>query len=322
MVPLQELDRHDGFDVTFRDASDNLGPSTVTGRDLEGYDIIVGQRFNSHKGLEVWRRARTPFSRLVYDLDDDIWNINAENWAAYQLYRRGDIQDAIEHSAQVADLVTVTTPVLAEVFRSHGVSDVAVLPNYVPGWVPDLPRPARSRPAVGWQGGASHGADIALLADPVRRFLKRFPGWDLQLVGTDYRPTFKVKAERALFSSWIRVTEDPHGYFQSMDYDVALVPLCDNVFNASKSSLKALEHMARGIPVLASDCEVYRDVVKDGVNGFLIRYDHQWLSRMSELASDDALREKMSAAALATARERVIERHWWKWQNAYRSLFR
>src|SRR5437762_7282998 len=62
MVPLGELAKHDGFEVEYKTAGDQ-GPEkghavSVTQRDLEGYDVIVGQRFNHHSGLQVWRKAR------------------------------------------------------------------------------------------------------------------------------------------------------------------------------------------------------------------------------------------------------------------------
>jgi glycosyltransferase involved in cell wall biosynthesis len=331
-MPLQELAKHDGFEVTFADAGERDGRrSPVTRRDMEGYDVIVGQRLSKHEGLSAWRGARTPSSRLVYEIDDDVWTINAENWMAYHLFNRGDIQDAITHGAQVADLITVSTARLAEVMaEATGNRNIAVLPNHVPGWVLDMQRmPNRStrpwpaalaRPAIGWQGGASHGADVDLIADPVRRFLKRFPDWDLRLAGTDYRPTFKA-ADRAVYSKWVRVNDDPRGYYETMDFDIGLAPLLENKFNLSKSPVKAIEYNALGIPVLASAVEPYRGYVKDGVNGFLIRYEHDWLKRMTELASDDALRARMSEQSRQAARIWTIEQGYTLWADAYRKLF-
>lgn len=321
-LPLEELAKH-GFDVTFADSGEADGRrSPVTTSTLKGYDLIVGQRLNKHGGLSIWRGARTPSSRLVYEIDDDVFTVNTENWQAFSLFNREDIQDAITHHAEVADLITVTNSYLAEVMtRATGNRNVVILPNHVPGWVLDIQRPPRARPSVGWQGGASHGADVGLAADPVRRFLRDFPGWDLQLVGTDYRPTFRVPADRSSFTKWVRVNDDPRGFYETMNFDIGLAPLFDNEFNRSKSFLKPLEMNALGIPVLASDVEPYRGYVKDGVNGFLIRQDHEWLKRLRELASDDALREKMSLLSRECAREWVIETGWKLWAGAYGALF-
>jgi glycosyltransferase involved in cell wall biosynthesis len=325
-MPLAELGRHDGYDVTFADAGDDGHPPLITGSMLEGYDVITAQRWNKHDGLSVWRRARGPFSRLVYETDDDLFSVTPENWNAYHLYNQPGIQDAVTHAAETADLVTVSTEPLAQVMREVAGHDrVAVLPNAIPPWVTALPRHGHLRPRVGWQGGASHGVDIGQVASPVRRFLKRFPGWDLQLNGQDYRLTFAdagVPEDRMFHVGWVPVYDRPEQYYASIDFDIGLAPLWPTKFSASKSAIKAIEYGGRGIPTIASYCAAYRGVIEHGVNGFLVRHDHEWLKYLSELAGDDALREKMGAAALEMAGRHLITEHWTAWRDAYESMFR
>jgi glycosyltransferase involved in cell wall biosynthesis len=322
LAPLGELAAH-GHDVVFGDAGDDGHPHTLTLKDLLGYDVVIAQRWNKHEGLQVWRRARTPASRLVFELDDDLWSVTPENWVAYQLYQRPDIRDAVEHAAAVADLITVTTEPLAEVLREVSGNDrVAVLPNCVPAWALELPREEHPRPRIGWTGGASHGVDIGLIAEPARRFLKRFPGWDFVSGGTDYRDTIRAPADRMSYTDWVKVCDDPEGFYRAIDYDIGLAPLHETVFARSKSGIKVLEYAARGIPAIASDCEAYRPVIEHGVTGFLVKRDHEWLSYMSELAADPVLRAKMGEAARDLVRGRfLIGNRWPEWDAAYRNLF-
>ena len=328
LTPLRELAKHDGFEVHFTSGlqTDRLGQPVggVYLSDMDGYDVIVGQRFNSPDGLRVWRRARTPYSRLVYETDDDVFSVTMENFPAYSLYQREEIRDAVTHCMEVSDLVTVSTPHLAQVMREHsGQENIRVLPNYVPEFALDLERQRRDRPCIGWCGGASHGRDIHLAIPSARRFLKRFPGWDFHLIGTDYRKSVKgVARGRVPFTEWTHIADDPEGFYSSLDFDIALAPLLESDFARSKSGIKAVEAMSMGIPVIASDCEAYRDVITDGVNGFLVRRDHEWLKRMCDLASDDSLREKMGQAARESARAWTIEGNWQKWADAYRSLWK
>jgi glycosyltransferase involved in cell wall biosynthesis len=321
-VPLDAMARYGGYDVTFADAGDDGHPVSVTLDSLRGYDVVTGQRWNKHGGLPVWRGAAA-WAKLVYELDDDIWNITPENWAAYNLYSRPDIRDAVEHAAETADLVTVSTEPLAEVMRQFS-GNVVVTPNCVPDWVLKLnPRrpPGMRQLRVGWMGGASHGVDIGQVASPVRRFLKRFPGWAMQLNATDYRDTIKAPAGRVRFVPWVPVYEQPEKFYASIDFDIGLCPLWPTVFASAKSGIKAVEYAARGIPVIATDCPAYRGVITHGVDGFLVRRDHEWLSYMSELAADDALRAKMGGAARAMAARHVISQGWTAWRDAYGALF-
>jgi Glycosyl transferases group 1 len=320
ILPMQELQAH-GHDVTFASADvEKDRGSGITARSMEGHDIIVAQRFNKPGGVHIYREARTPVNRLVYELDDNVFSVSPENFQAYMLWQRPDILDATIHAMEVSDLITCSTPALADVLREHN-PNVVVVPNHIPGWVCDVERNRRARPAVGWAGGASHGADVGLIASPVRRFLKRFPGWDLRLTGTDYRPTFKA-GDHMVFTPWIQVNDNPEGFYTSPDWDIGLAPVVPNAFNASKSFLKALEYGALGIPTIASDWHPYHDYIKHGETGFLVRQDHEWLKYMSELASDDGLREKMGAAAREQARQFTIENGWVLWEQVYQGLFK
>lgn len=318
ILPLKQLQAN-GHYVTLASADIDDGPG-ITARSMEGYDVIVAQRFNKPGGIYLYREARTPHNRLVYELDDDVFAVTPENFQAYNFWRRPDILDAATHAMEVADMITCSTEPLAEVLREYN-SNVVVLPNHIPAWVCDFERNRRVRPAVGWTGGASHGADVGLIAAPVRRFLKRFPGWDLRIAATDYRPTFKA-GDRAVFTPWVPINDNPEGFYTAPDWDIGLAPVTPTRFNASKSWLKALEYGALGIPVIASDYYPYRDYVKHGETGFLVKRDHEWLSYMSELAADDVLREKMGAAARERAREYTIEKGWKMWAEAYEGMFR
>jgi glycosyltransferase involved in cell wall biosynthesis len=313
-VPLRELGRHNGHEVTV------VAAGTEAARSRPGqYDIIAAERLSENGQMGTWRRL-SAHGRLVYELDDDCFSVEPANWQAYSTFTRADVQDAIAHCAEVADLVTVSTQPLAEVMGKFNPNTV-VLPNFIPGWVLDLPeRPRRDHPRAGWMGGSSHGRDIQMIAAPLRRFLDRHPGWDGWLAGVDFRPA--VRHRRTGFTPWIQVNTDPESFYSSIDFDIGLAPLMPSAFNRSKSYIKALEYAARGIPVIATDWEPYRDFVIHGVTGFLIPFgkDHLWLRYMSELAADEGLRESMGAKAKEHARQFTIEGNWDRWENAYQAL--
>lgn len=313
--PLGELAQH-GHEVTVA-SSDLTVQRGVTSREhMAAHEIVVAQRWDNHAGLGTWRRLKAT-SRLVYETDDDLFSIEPVNWQAYSKYSRPDVLDAARHSVQVADLVTVSTPHLAEVMAAHN-PNVVVLPNMIPAMVLELPAPYGDRPAVGWMGGASHGLDIQVIGRPLRTFLNRNPGWDAVLIGQDYRPT--IGHGRCGFIPWTHITDDPAGFYSSIDFDIGLAPLRHSEFNRSKSCIKALEYAARGIPVIATDIEPYRDFVLHGVTGFLVRYEHEWLKYLSELAADEGLRQSMGAKAREHARAFTIEENWRLWEQAYSSL--
>jgi glycosyltransferase involved in cell wall biosynthesis len=85
--------------------------------------------------------------------------------------------------------------------------------------------------------------------------------------------------------------------------------------------ISATEAAACGTPVVASDSEGLREAVSDGTSGFLVRHADvdAWAHRMTQLLTDDDLRERMGKAAVEWSRRfdwdvgaetvrRVIER--------------
>jgi len=301
-MPLRELEKH-GHEIKLQ-----LGG---TGDAAQGFQIVIGQRMDKHDALPIWRRLKAT-SRLVYEIDDDVFSVDTVNWMAHRVYSKPLPQDAVIHAAEVADLVTVTTEPLAEVMRQFN-QNVAVLPNHVPAGILEIERPCRKKLVVGWAGGASHASDIAMIAPQVRRFLDRHPA-ELHLIGTDYTETFRRPAR---FTRW---DPDLMAYYANIDFDIGLCPLTGTKFDASKSHIKALECAALGIPVIASDVEAYRDFVIDGVTGFLVKREHEWFNRLRDLANDAHLREDMGRKAREHAANWTIDRGWTLWQHAYEEL--
>lgn len=315
--PLRELAKH-GHEVKLVTTGD-----TERLQNAADYDIVIGQRFAGYDGMRLWRRARTPANRLVYETDDDVFSIDMANWAAYEKYQQPVIREAVEGYCELADLITVTTETLAQVHRDKGYENVAVLPNCIPAYVLDLPRARRDRPRIGWVGGASHGTDVHEAVRAVRRFLNRNDGWDLYLGGTDYRPTFNTRNwNQMIHGDWTQINEDERGYYQSVDFDIGICPVRDTVFSRSKSALKALEYNARGIPVVASDVQPYREYVHHGHNGFLVKTEHEWAKYIRLLAEDRDLREYMGQEARKYAAAYTHEGCWPLYEDVYEGLFR
>lgn len=279
-----------------------------------GARVMVGQRFDRPQVLGEWRRLRARH-RLVYEIDDDVFNIDPVNFGAWRNFKAAEKRDAVRHCAEVADLVTVTTEPLAQVMRECN-PNVAVLNNCVPDGLLQMARPRRPALTVGWAGGVSHARDIAEVAGPLRRFLERDrKDAQLHMVGTDFRHA--VTYARARFTGW---EPDPWKYWANLDFDIGLAPLSDHSFNNAKSRCKALEMAALGIPVIASDSPPYRDFVTDGVTGFLVRKPAQWRDRLNLLAADEGLRESMGAKAREAAAACTTQAQAHLWDAAYRSI--
>jgi hypothetical protein len=277
--------------------------------------IIVAQRMDKHAALPFWRRWRA-HSRLVYEIDDNVFDVDITNWMAFGAYGKAEVRDAVEHAAQVADMVTVTTEPLAAVMRPFN-GNVRVIPNVIPDAVLGMERLHQPKVVVGWQGGASHARDLALIAPSLRHVLdKHGKRAELHIRGTDYRETI---GRPGRFTKWIPVAADLD-YFRGIDFDIGLAPLTGTHFDQSKSAIKAIEYAAMGIPVLASDVDPYRDFITGGVNGYLCKRKADWGRRLEELICDDAARQEMGRNARESARAHTMSTGIKRWAAAYEEL--
>ena len=305
-LPLDQLAAH-GWKVKYQ--------AFTPPPEVAQYRLIVAERLDKPEVLGAWRRLRQRH-RLAYEIDDDVWNVDVTNFAAYSVYTRYAVQDAVEAAIAVSDLVTVTCEPLAEVIRAHtSHPNIKVIPNYVPSSLLEMERPRREHVTIGWGGGASHAMDIAMIATTVRKVLDTDPRLRLHNIGVDYRPT--LGHNHARHTKW----EDwPGDYYQHLDFDIGLAPLASTKFGESKSYLKALEYAALGIPVVASNFGPYPGFVVDGVTGFLAGSKKEWRDRIRELVADADLRETMGAKARELAALHTIEGNWHKWAAAYQEV--
>ncbi len=85
----------------------------------------------------------------------------------------------------------------------------------------------------------------------------------------------------------------------SLQLDLALIPLNNNDFNFYKSPQKYFEYAMMGIPVIASDIEVYSDVIDNGENGYILPDIYEWIDVIDSLMDDALLREKIMLDAWA-----------------------
>jgi glycosyltransferase involved in cell wall biosynthesis len=214
-------------------------------------------------------------------------------------------------------MVTVSTPYLAELYAPFN-SNIRVLPNCVKAELLDMPRKRAERLTIGWQGGTSHLVDLCTVQDELRDVLAAHPDADLHFIGQDLSPLQWVKnpalRSRCRFTPW---SDDVGDYYKAVDFDIAIAPLADVPFNRAKSHLKALDAAARGIPVIAQDMEPYREFVRDGETGYLVRTGEEWVKRLTDLIHDEAAREEMGAAARKAAAAYTMQGNWTLWQDAY-----
>lgn len=246
--------------------------TTIPPEAKETADVVIGQRVCMEAPSKLWQRwSMEGEKRLIFELDDDLWNIDPANERAYYFFRDQGVQQRLVDNIRAATVVTVSTPELAEmVWEKVRHPEIHVIPNAVPPWL--LEHEAEKNHHVGWGGSPTHHGDFGLLRQGMKKFLHHNPGKTFHTIGMDYADWMRLPKGQCHHTKWVPTPDD---FFKTIDYRVGVAPLADTVFNRSKSDIKFLELAALGIPTIASDVAPYRSI-QDGCTGLLIKNDHEW----------------------------------------------
>jgi glycosyltransferase involved in cell wall biosynthesis len=228
------------------------------------------------------------------------------------LYNSESNRNWLAKSCAIADLVVVSTPILAKRYGAH--ERVMVVPNCVPAWYCDLQ--AKDHPlTVGWSGSViTHPGDLEETGGEIQGALDA-SGARFTVVGTGngVRENLALRDEPDA-TGW----RDLDKYPQAIQHlDVGIVPLRLTPFNEAKSYLKGLEMAAVGVPFVASPTAEYRKLAAEGV-GWIAESPAEWRFLVEQLARDRVQREALGEAWREVVRERyTVEGNAWRWLEAW-----
>ena len=274
------------------------------------YDTVFVQRIHDWESFYMLKKLKAAGVRLVYDIDDDLFNITPDNPAYHSITR--DHQLAAANCMKLADVVTTTTSELQR--RLTGVMDgvaPVVIPNSwdLDGW-PELSAtgsPDASKRIL-WSGGASHAEDWMECFGAIEQIMESRDDVRLLILGF-LPPCVQQNAKKPCFDGRIEYLgfRDPETYHQIIHHvraEVALAPLRSTGFNAAKSPIKFLEYASIGIPTVASNWLPYNDVIVDGESGRLVSGQAQWVEAITTYL--DNKQERLNAIDKARLTCRTI----------------
>ncbi len=235
------------------------------------------------------RRQRRPGVPLVFDFDDALYlppPSAPQDEREMARYHRNFVA-----TVAAADLVVCGNRELASRVPN---GRTAILPTPVDC---DLFSPGAVRasadPVVGWVGHADNLPYLEGLARPLRELVSRHPGFRLVVVADR---TVRIDGVPIEFRRW--KLEDEVACFDGIK--VGLMPLPDTPWTRAKCAFKALQYMALGIPPVVSPVGMNREVVVDGVNGFLAERPEDWVRSVDGLLRDEQMADGVAVAARKT----------------------
>lgn len=331
--PMLKLKQHKLADTVLIEYGSQLDTEENLKLILES-DVILLPRASSEEWVAFVKAVRKAGKVLVSDYDDDPFNcspwnpyyrwIGVEEWQYrwadgheeyvwkdgmvgpdgsewFSLERNIHRRDMCRIAFAKSDLVTTTTPILADEFRKVN-PNVFVLPNLIDFDNFPLVETVKPTLRIGWQGGVSHYEDLFVIKNALKSFCGSNPS-EFVFFG-DSRLTGPLHAIPNLkFENW--VAHNAYTYkLALLNFDIGLCPLQDNKFNSCKSALKWMEYSAMKIPTIASNVSPYKEVITDGVDGLLAdNTDEAWEDAIKRLAADKSLRKRLANNAYDNVRE-------------------
>jgi hypothetical protein len=270
--------------------------------------VIITRGFPTRDTIDFIREISASKKYLVYETDDAIPLIPDHHQKPW--YR--EAAPHIFECARLANVVTVSTPPLAQLFKTFNRS-VEVIENQLDPriWKPHLRRErtaGEDRIRVGMVGSKHHERDFNILRDVVGAIAKKHESVMWIAYGEGAKSLLDVlPADKCQFVPSNYHYESHPERLARLRLDIGLCPLADDDFNRCKSDIKFLEFAFLGVAGIYSRLSPYESSVSHKVNGLLCDWSPEdWHEQIQDLINDQALRDEISRRAYSSIQHRIL----------------
>lgn len=271
------------------------------------FDVVHISRFMGEQVQDIARHLRRAGAGVVWDHDDAV---HIAPHLKPGTPKAQKVTAQIRRMLRFADVVTTTSPALAEAYREMGAESVHVIENYLGAGFADLQRPSHDGVVIGWAAWIDHQADWeALELRPVfERLLDAHADLRVETIG---HIDLDLRSDR-----YTRIPTVP---FEELgrrltDLDVGIAPIVDSAFNRARSSIKVKEYAAAGVAWLASPVGPYQGLGEQ--QGGRLVADDAWAQEIDQLIDKRRLRRKLAKRARNWARGQTLEQNLERWEAA------
>lgn len=316
VIATDDTQFHLTFDRPWEGEEPPLGTNIVGLAEPVDADVVVIQRPTHWSRVRLVEVLQSAGIAVVVEIDDDYHSLpvghpGREHWSPMRHPERN--KKVLADCCKRADLVTVTTPALAERYGAHG--RVAVIPNFVPEGYLSAQGAPNGRVTIGWPGTSlTHVGDLDVVGTSVAE-VQQATGCGFRAIGgTSTCERLGVDGETV---EWVEMNDYPAAV---AGLDIGIVPLVDNAFCRAKSALKMCEMAALGVPAVVSPTPDNMRMHRHGI-GLVAHTRSDWREALTALVRSSALREDMAARGREVMAEFTIERNCYRWLSAWEQAF-
>ena len=259
---------------------------------LRQYDAVYIFMYVVPLGPTIFERLACLVSKkIIYDIEDNV--LGQDNQSKRFIKRFFNSNRRYKLLVKSAQEIIASTPALANECQviSKKENATCILPTLDRArFNPRLSsNPANEMITLGWTGTFSSKKYLEIII-PHLEELSREINFKLLIIGNFefHHPFLNIEVLQWSASEEIA---------QLHLIDIGLYPLPNDLWIAGKSGLKTLQYMAIGIPSVSSKFGNIANIVIDGVEGFLVENNREWVSRLHDLILNHSSREQMGVKA-------------------------
>ena len=152
---------------------------------------------------------------------------------------------------------------------------------------------------IGWSGTDYNLGYLMSLKGALGKLGAKYGNIELLVISNESSVKVEFEDIPFRFVEWTleREVADLHGI------DIGIMPLEDDPWCRGKCAGKLLVYMSCGIASVASSVGANKELVEDGVNGFLAGPEKEWVEKLSRLIEDPRLRKEVGLRGRKTIEE-------------------
>lgn len=251
------------------------------------YSVIFIHREAAPLGPPIveWYLKKVLGKKIIYDFDDAIWipNTSAQNKIASLVKAFWKVKYICRWSYKIS----AGNDYLCSFARQSGAETIVKIPTVVntDTRYNQLKQHQNKKLVVGWTGSHSTLKFIDELI-PVLQLLQEEIHFTF-LVIADKKPELDLKYWE--FCPWNEKSEIE----DLLKIDIGVMPLKNDAWSEGKCGFKLIQYLSLGIPAVANSVGVNKQIVEDGINGFLADDAPQWEKSLRTLLISEELRSSM-----------------------------
>ncbi|MDD5512134.1 MAG: glycosyltransferase family 4 protein [Candidatus Omnitrophica bacterium] len=150
---------------------------------------------------------------------------------------------------------------------------------------------------IGWIGSLTTAGFLQPMENVFRKLIGSNNDVLIKIVGGSYESSL---GRSIVFKPWLLEEEMD----DLASFDIGIMPMPDNEWTRGKCGFKAIMYMSIGIPCVCSAVGMNKEIINDGVNGYLANDEGEWTEKLILLAKNPELRRMIGENGRRTVEER------------------